>query len=184
MTPTATASDQTLRDVIEQLAPLERGDGMPGEREAAELLRDRFAAIGCPVQIDEETYDRGYARLHAGFAAVGALSALLALRGRARGLAALAGAAAAAAARRRLGERDPLHPARDRGTGHHHERGRPGRRRGRRANAGGDGPPRRGADGLHLRRPVQRKLHEHFPDFIERTDTALPLWWPIVAGPA
>ena len=23
-----------------------------------------------------------------------------------------------------------------------------------------------------------------FPDFVERTDTAVPMWWPVIAGPA
>jgi hypothetical protein len=30
---------------------------------------------------------------------------------------------------------------------------------------------------------LQRKLNDWFPDFIERTDTAVPMWWPVYAGP-
>ena len=39
--------------------------------------------------------------------------------------------------------------------------------------------------GLHLRRHApSARLNDVFPDLIERTDTAVPMWWPVIAGPA
>lgn len=174
---------ETLHEVIEQLAPLERGAGMPGEREAAELLRDRFEALGCPVQIDEELYDRGYARLHAGFAAIGVAAALLALRGRARGVAALAGVAAAAAAAddSANGLRFVRRVLEGQGTTWNvvAEAGEPGAEKTLVVMAHHDAAP----TGFIFDDTLQRKLNDYFPDLIERTDTALPMWWPVYAGP-
>ena len=92
----AVASD-TVREVIEELAPLERGAGSPGEEVAAHRLRGRFEEAGCVAAVDEEIYLDGYAPLHAALSAVGVAAGLAAVWGRRRVLAALAGAGAAAA---------------------------------------------------------------------------------------
>ena len=88
----------TLRDVIEELAELERGAGSPGEEVAAHRLRGRFEQLGCDATVDEEVFLDGYARMHAALSAVGALAGLAALSG--------TGAATRRARRRRRGRRD------------------------------------------------------------------------------
>jgi acetylornithine deacetylase/succinyl-diaminopimelate desuccinylase-like protein len=170
--------------VIEALADLERGAGSPGEEVAAHRLRARFEAAGCAATVDEEQYYDGYARLHALFSGIGALAGLAAITGRARPLAALAGAAAAAAiaddcanwsrfARRALAERrttwNVVAEAGDRSAertlvlmAHH------------------DAAP----TGVIFDDSAQRKANDLMPDVIERIDTALPMWWPAIAGPA
>jgi acetylornithine deacetylase/succinyl-diaminopimelate desuccinylase-like protein len=174
----------TLREVIEELAPLERGAGSPGEEVAAYRLRERFEAAGCRAAVDEEQYDDGYARLHAGLSAAGALAGLAAVTGRARPLAFLAGAGAAAAiaddcanwsrfARRALAQKrttwNVVAETGDRGADHtlvllaHH-----------------DAAP----TGLVFDDSGQRIAHDLFPDVIEAIDTAVPMWWPVIAGPA
>ena len=176
-------AQDTLREVIEELAPLERGAGMPGEREAAELLRGRFEAMGVPVQLDEEEYDCGYARLHALFCGVGVAAGLAGMRGRARPLAAAAGLAAALAA------------ADDSANGVRFVR-RAMEGRGKTWNVVAEAGDAAAAKTLvvmahHDAAPtgfifddtLQRKLNDWFPDFIERTDTAIPMWWPVYAGP-
>ena len=63
------ASLETLREVVEALAPLEREAGSAGEREAAEWLAARFESAGAPARVEEEEFLDGYAGLHARFAA-------------------------------------------------------------------------------------------------------------------
>jgi len=174
----------TLRDVIGDLAMLERGAGSPGEEVAAHRLRGRFESAGCTAVVDEEEYDDGYARLHAGLSAVGAIAGVAAVSGRFRALAALAGAAAAAAiaddcanwsrfARRAVGVRrktwnvvaETGDPAADRTVvllAHH------------------DAAP----TGAVFDDTAQRKANDLLPDVIEAIDTAVPMWWPVIAGPA
>ena len=72
-------AEATLREVIETLAPLERRAGSPAERDAAEWIAARLAQAGCEVQVDEEQYLDGYAKVIGGLAAAGAVSGLAAL---------------------------------------------------------------------------------------------------------
>jgi len=179
----AAASTDTLREVIEELAPLTRGAGMPGEREAAEWLCGRLEQAGAVARVDEESFDKGYAWLHALFSGTGALAGLLAARGRARGLAALAGAAAAAAAAddSANGARFVRRALAGRGTTWNVV-GEAGDRQAERTlvvMAHHDAAP----TGFIFDDTLQRKLNDRFPDFVERTDTALPMWWPVYAGP-
>ena len=184
MTKAAPAAGETLREVIDELAELERGAGSPGEEVAAWRLRARLERAGCAASVDEEAYDDGYAHLHAGLQAVGALAGLAAISGRARGLAAVAGAVAAAAiaddcanwsrfARRALGRRrttwNVVAEAGDRAAGptlvlmaHH------------------DAAP----TGYVFDDTAQRRANDLMPDVIDRIDTALPMWWPAIAAPA
>src|SRR5438067_9357203 len=55
--------EQTLREVVEALAPLERGAGSSGERQAAEWLAARLTAAGCPAEVEPVQFLDGYARL-------------------------------------------------------------------------------------------------------------------------
>ena len=174
----------TLREVIEDLAALERGAGSPGEEVAAHRLHGYFERAGCSAVVDEEQYDDGYAALHAALSGVGVLAGLAAVSGRVRGLAALAGVGAAAAiaddcanwsrfARRAAGvRRTTWNVVAETGDANadrtivllaHH-----------------DAAP----TGAVFDDTAQRKANDLAPDVIEAIDTAVPMWWPVIAGPA
>jgi hypothetical protein len=178
------ASEATLREVVESLAPIERLAGSEGEREAAQWLAERFAAAGAPAQVDEEEFLDGFAPLLSGLAATGAVAGALASRGRARRLAATSAAAAAALfaddvsngirpARRALGQQKTTwnvvaelgDPSAERTIVlmAHHDAAR---------------------GGAVFDQTLQRKLANWFPGVIERIDTSIPVWWGAVAGPA
>ena len=171
-------------ELIEDLAALERGAGSPGEEVAAHRLRERFESAGCTAWVDEEEYYDGYARLHAALSAVGAVAGLAALTGRARPLAFVAGAGAAVAiaddcanwsrfARRALSKKrktwNVVAETGDPDADHtlvlmaHH-----------------DAAP----TGFVFDDSGQRIANDLMPDVIEAIDTALPMWWPVIAGPA
>ena len=178
------ASIETLREVIEALAPLEREAGSDGEREAAGWLAERLGAAGARVQVDEEDFLDGYADLIAGFSAAGVASGALGLTGRARGLAAACGAAATALivddvsnglrpARRATAKRKPTwNVVADVGD--------PGAERTVVFLAHHDAAH----GGMAFDQTLQRKLTDWFPGVIERIDTAIPVWWGVAAGPA
>jgi hypothetical protein len=180
---TAAAVDATLREVIEDLAPLERGAGSPGEEVAAWRIRGRLEDAGCSAEVEEVEYLDGYAGLHAGFSAVGVLAGVLAARGRARGLAALAGVGAAVAAAddsangARLVRRRAVGPSTTWNVVA--ETGDPKAERTLVLMAHHDAAP----TGFIFDDSLQRKANDLFPDLIERTDTAVPMWWPVYAGP-
>jgi hypothetical protein len=173
----------TLREVIEDLAPLDRGAGSPGEEVAAWRLRTRLEEAGCPAAVEEVEYLDGFAGLHAGFTAVGAVAGALAARGRMRPLAALAalGAAVAAADDSANGARFMRRHLIGSSTTWNvvAEAGDPDAERTLVVLAHHDAAP----TGFIFDDTLQRKLNDWFPDFVERTDTALPMWWPVYAGP-
>jgi len=171
-------------ELIEDLAELERGAGSPGEEVAAHRLRERFEAAGCTAWVDEEEYYDGYARLHAALSGVGALAGLAAVKGRVRPLAFLAGTAAAVAiaddcanwnrfARRALSEKRTTWNVVA-------ETGDPGADQTLVVMAHHDAAP----TGFVFDDNGQRIANDLFPDVIEGIDTALPMWWPVIAGPA
>ena len=172
-----------LRDVIEELAPLTRGAGTPGEREAASLLCRRFEQIGVPARVEEERYDHGFARLHALLAATGFLAGALAARGRARPLAFTAGLAAAviSADDAANGWRPARRVLEGRRTTWNvvAELGDPEAARTLVVLAHHDAAP----TGFVFDDTLQRRVYEWKPELIEGTDTALPMWWPVHAGP-
>jgi hypothetical protein len=55
--------EATLREVVEALAPLERGAGSEGERQAAIWIAERLRAAGCEAAVEEEQFLDGYARV-------------------------------------------------------------------------------------------------------------------------
>jgi len=179
-----TSTVDTLREVIAELAPLERGAGSPGEREAARRLCRHLERAGCVAVVDEEQYRDGYARLHGALSAVGALAGLAAVAGRARGPAVLAGAGAAAAiaddcanwgrvARRAVaGRRTTSNVVA--------ETGDPSAERTVVLMAHHDAAP----TGFIFDDSAQRVANDLLPDVVEQIDTALPMWWPVIAGPA
>ncbi len=178
------ASVQTLREVVEALAPLEREAGSEGEREAAEWLATRLEQAGAAARVEEEEFLDGYAGLLAGLSGAGALSGIAALSRRGRA-AAIAGGAATAAliadeasnglrpVRRALGKRKTTWNVVA-------ELGDPDAERTVVAMAHHDAAH----GGVIFDQTVQRKMVDWFPGVIERFDTAVPIWWSVVAGPA
>ncbi|BCI88386.1 hypothetical protein NIIDMKKI_35920 [Mycobacterium kansasii] len=83
----------TMREVIETLAPIERGAGDPGEQEAAAKIVEYLRAAGAQnARIEEEQFYDGYPQLHAKLSAVGVGAAIAGLISRRlRVLAGLAG---------------------------------------------------------------------------------------------
>jgi hypothetical protein len=181
---TAPTIHPALAEVIEQLAPLERAPGSPGEAEAATWLAQRLRDAGCDADIEAAHYHDGYARPIGALAALTTLGGLLALRrrGRVAGgmLAALAGAAIAddVANTHRVFRRQLTKPlptqnvvaiSGDRDADRtlvvlaHHDA----------ASTGVIFDPR-----------FQAWLAHEFPGLIERLDTSFPLWWLVLAGPA
>lgn len=177
------AADDDLRHTVETLAELERRACSPAERQAAEWIAARLEELGCSVAVDEEPAQESYAPLHAGLSLAGVAGGVAGLAGR-RGLAALLGALAAAAiaddasnglrpVRRALvSKRTTWNVVAQAGDvaadrtlvvlAHH------------------DAAP----TGRIFDQSLQKWLYRHFPDLIERTDTALPIWWPVIGSPA
>ena len=141
MTPGREA-EQTLREVIDALAPIERGAGSSGEHQAATWIAQRLRAAGCDAQVEEEQFLDGYARVIGSLAGASALAGMTSLVApRLRKLAAAAAAAAAMAIADdvsngpRLYRRAAAPPQDDL------ERRRQLRRSDRSAHAGGARPP-------------------------------------------
>jgi hypothetical protein len=178
------ASEATLREVVEALAPLEREAGSEGEREAAEWLGARLVEAGAPARVEEEEFLDGYADLLAGLSGAGAVSGIAALTGRGRAVAIAGGAAAAALIADEAS--NGLRPVR-RAVGRRKttwnvvaELGDPEAERTVVAMAHHDAAH----GGVIFDQTLQRKLVDWFPGVIERIDTAIPVWWAAAAGPA
>ena len=159
-------ADSDLREVVETLAPLVRRAGSEDEARAAEWLAERLA----PARVEVEAFRDGYALTFALLAAAMAIT-------RKRWVAALATAALVEdvengpqLARRLLApKRETQNVVAEIGSGErtlvvfaHH-----------------DAAP----TGAIFDQTLHRALAARFPDFIERTDTALPIWWPVLGGP-
>ncbi|MHB8531495.1 MAG: M28 family peptidase [Solirubrobacteraceae bacterium] len=76
------AIEQTLREVVETLAPLDRTPCSPGERRAAEWLAERFAAAGAPATLEDEPSWGTFPPTATGLGVAGLIAGLLVLRGR------------------------------------------------------------------------------------------------------
>lgn len=76
--PPYAAAEQTLREVIEALAPIRRAAGSDGERRAAEWIAARLDAAGCEAALEEESFLDGYARVMRSLSAVSALAGVVA----------------------------------------------------------------------------------------------------------
>ena len=151
---TGDGSIDRRRELIEDLAALERGAGSPGEEVAAHRLRERFERAGCTRAGRRGGVPTTATRaLHAALSAVGVLGG----PGRAR----------RQGARRSPRSPGPERPSRSPTTARTGAASRGGRSSERRttwnvvAETGdprpthtlvADGPPRRGADRVHLRR--------------------------------
>jgi hypothetical protein len=175
----------TVREVVAELAQLERGAGSQGEREAARRLAVRLGEAGAEARIDDVEYLHGYARLLLPLGLVGIGAGLVAERQRRRRRIAPAAAALLGVAalvddvsngpriwRRLAGRRavttnvvadlGPSDAERTLVVMAHH-----------------DAAP----TGLIFDQGFQRTLARRLPEVVARIDTSLPLWWPVVAGP-
>lgn len=177
-------SEGTLREVVEALAPLERRAGSAEETQAAEWLAARLQTTGAQARVEQVPFRNGYAGLMLPLGAAGALAGLISLTGRARVpatvVAGLASAAIADDANNgaRVWRRLVTKPrtttnvvaeigdaSADRTLvvlGHH------------------DAAP----TGRVFDQSLQKELARRFPELVQRTNTSLPLWWPIIGAPA
>jgi hypothetical protein len=176
--PAAGSVEQTLRDVIEPLAAIERGAGSPGEREAAELLHEMFKRAGVPAQVDDEWFRMGYARLLLPLGVVGLITGLSAARGRRSGLLAALSAAATAAL---------IDDVENGKRWYRNAVAKPQKTQNVVAVCGDleaertlvvmahhDAAP----TGAIFDQTGQRWIAKRFPQVIERSDTGVPFWWP------
>jgi hypothetical protein len=177
--------EPTLRDVVETLAPLERGAGSDGERRAADWIAQRLRAAGCEAEVQEEQFHDGYARVMSMLSITGGLAGVAALASRrARPVAgAVAGAVVAAIADDvsngpRLFRR-AVSPARTTWNvvG---QCGDPDAARTLVLLAHHDAAP----TGKIFDDKLQRWWGETMPGIIERIDTSVPFWWTLMSAPA
>jgi Peptidase family M28 len=177
--------EETLREVIEALAPIERRAGSDGERQAADWIAQRLRAAGCEAEVEEEQFLDGYARLLSSLAAAGGLAGLTALVSpRARRLASAAAAAAMVAIADdvsngpRLARRATTPP-----KATWNVIGRCG---------SGSAPRTLVVLAHHDAAPTGKIFDDRlvawfgdrFPGLLERRDTSLPFWWALLGGPA
>ena len=179
----ASVDEAGLRRTIEVLAAIERGPTSDGERRAAEWIVERLKASGCDAGVEEEEAFPSYAPAMAALSGLGVLAGVLGLRRR-RGAGLVLGIAAAAA----IAEDASNGPRIFRGLTMKKrpswnavaETGDRGAERTLVVLAHHDAPP----TGFVFHPGPQRMLHRLFPDFVERTDTAIPMWWLPAGGPA
>ena len=179
----ATAVRPVLSEVVEELAGFERRAGSEGEHRAAEWIARRLRACGCEAEVEEAEFHAGYAGLMRGLSLAGSAAGILALAARelrpaAAAVAALAGAAIAddiangpRLARRLMQRREPTWNVVGR-------TGDPDATRTLVLLAHHDAAP----TGLIFDDRVQAWVGERFPRLIERTNTAVPLWWGPLAA--
>jgi len=176
--------EAALRDTVEALVAIDRPPNSPGEREAAEWIAARLQRAECSASIEEETSYESYARPLAGLSALGAAAGLIALGRRGRAAAAVAAGAVAAAMaddisngprlfRRATMSQKPTWNVVA-------QTGDPDAARTLLLLAHHDAAP----TGLAFDQTLQRWLAEAFPGIVERIDTGIPQWWPVVASPA
>jgi hypothetical protein len=181
----ATGPEATLRQVIEELAPLERRAGSPGEEQAAHWLAKRLTEAGAVNStVEEEPFLDGYAPLLAGLGAVSAIAGVAALKQRTRRPAAIAAALATAAiaddvsngprAARRITTRPKTT------WNVIAESGDPAATKTLVVLAHHDAAP----TGMIFDDRLQAWFGHRFPGIIERKDTSLPFWWAMLSGPA
>jgi hypothetical protein len=181
--PTRTAESQTLREVVEALAPLERLAGSPGEEQAARSIAARLSQAGWVAAVEEERFLDGYAALIGGLAGAGAVAGVAglvrALRKPAAATAAVVGVAIADDISNgpRLVRRATTRPKTTWNV----------------VARAGDLDANRTLvvlahhDDAHTGRIFDERAQvwfgEHFPGILERIDTSVPLWWAVLSAP-
>ncbi len=180
---TSPLSQETLHEVVHSLAGLERRAGTAAEREAAHWLAERLSRAGAPARVEEVDFLDGYAALLLPLGLVGVGAGAAALAGRGRRVAATLALAATACLVDDVsnGPRVWRHLTgrRKRTWNVLAEAGDPAGERTVVITAHHDAAP----TGRVFDQSFQRWLARRFPAVVQRTDTALPLWWPVVAGP-
>lgn len=180
----AVTPEDSLREVVEALAPLERLAGSDGEREAAEWLAARLAAAGARgARVEDVPFRGDYSALMAMLTAAASASGLLGMSRLGRPLGALGAAVATAlmiddASNGARPFRRAVIPEQTT-TNVIAEAGDPGAERTLVFLAHHDAA--RG--GLVFDPTLQRQVAELFPGIIERRDTSLPQWWAAASGP-
>jgi hypothetical protein len=175
--------EATLREVIGALAPIERAAGSDGERRAALWIADRLTAAGAPARVEEARFRGDFAGVVAALSAAGAAAGVLATTKRGRKLGAIAGALAAG-----LIADDISNGARP-----FRKLVRPERTTWNVIAEAGEEEAERtvvvlahhdaAQTGFIFDPRFQERLIDRLPGVVERIDTSLPLWWPVVAGP-
>jgi hypothetical protein len=180
----AAAPAGLLEQVVNALAPLERRAGSPGEEQAARWIAERLEQAGCDVQVDEEQFLDGYAKVIGSLAALGAVAGVAAHSPRLRRLAALAAGAATAAIADDISNGPRIF---------RHATTRPQTTWNVVGSCGDQSAERTlivighhdaAPTGAIFDERAQAWLGETFPGVIERFDTSIPLWWPMLAAPA
>ena len=177
--------EETLREVVDALAPLARRAGSDDERAAAMWLAERLTAAGCDAEVQEEQFHDGYARVMSSLAGASALAGVAALASRRTRRAAGTVAAAATAAIADDVSNGPRLFRRATGSprttwnvvGHCGAADAP---RTLVVLAHHDAAP----TGKIFDPTLQARLAEQFPGILERIDTSLPLWWALLSAPA
>jgi Peptidase family M28 len=172
-----------LAEVVEELAGFERRAGSEGEHRAAEWIARRLRAGGCEAEVEIADFKAGYAGLMRGLSLAGSAAGIATLAARtlrppAAAVATLAGAAiiddisnGPRLARGLIQRREPTWNVV--GTA-----GDPEAARTLVLLAHHDAAP----TGLIFNDAVQTWVGERFPGLIERTNTAVPLWWGPLAS--
>jgi len=179
----ARTPEATLREVIGALAPVERAAGSEGERRAADWIAERLSAAGAPARVEEASYRGDFAGVIGALAAAGAAAGAAATTRRGRRIGALAGAVVAG-----LIADDISNGARP-----FRRLVRPERTTWNVVAEAGDPDAERtvvvlahhdAAQTAFIFDPrFQERLIDRLPGIVERIDTSLPLWWPVLAGP-
>lgn len=181
-TPSPAVDESDLRTTIDALAPIYRASGSPGERAAAEWITRRLTAAGCEATVEEEAARSSFWWTIGGLSVLGVLAARLSrggLRIRAAVLALLSAAGIAdeiSNGPRRL--RSVVIPA-NRTWNVTATTGDPQAERTVIVLAHHDAAH----GGLVFHPKPQQILGARFPDFVERTDTGVPMWLPVFAAP-
>jgi len=172
-----------LAEVVEELAGFQRRAGSEGEHRAAEWIARRLRAGGCEAEVENADFKAGYAGLMRGLSLAGTAAGIATLAARtlrppAAAVAALAGAAmiddisnGPRLARGLIQRREPTWNVV--GTA-----GDPEAARTLVLLAHHDAAP----TGLIFNDAVQAWVGERFPGLIERTNTAVPMWWGPLAS--
>jgi hypothetical protein len=176
-------AEPVLSEVVEELAGFERRAGSEGEHRAAEWIARRLRAGGCEAEVENADFKAGYAGLMRGLSLAGSAAGIATLAARtlrppAAAVAALAGAAmiddisnGPRLARGLIQRREPTWNVV--GTA-----GDPEAARTLVLLAHHDAAP----TGVIFNDRVQSWVGERFPGLIERTNTAVPIWWGPLAS--
>ena len=176
-------SEETLREVVEALAPIERAAGSEGERQAAAWIADRLSAAGASARVEEASFRGDFAGVIAALAGAGAIAGAAASTGAGRKLGAAAGALVAGLIADDISN----------GSRPFRKAVRPERTTWNVVAEAGDPDAERtlvvlahhdaAQTGFIFDPGFQEALIDRFPGVVERLDTSLPLWWGVLAGP-